>query len=180
AIRKLGARFPIQEGVAEDLPFSDNEFDIVTLITTLEFVTDPAKAIAEAARVSRDRVFIGALNSLSFLGTRRKLAGLFVPSIYSKAHLFNIIEILGILEQNGYKDGISWGSVLFLPQAFYGFAANLEEAVPVMKNPFGAFLGVSFPVSTIYRTIQEPVREGFAITAKNGAPARGVTRRMER
>ncbi|MDD5712679.1 MAG: class I SAM-dependent methyltransferase, partial [Smithellaceae bacterium] len=79
AIRKLGARFPIQEGVAEDLPFSDNEFDIVTLITTLEFVTDPVKAIAEAARVSRDRVFIGALNSLSFLGTRRKLAGLFVP-----------------------------------------------------------------------------------------------------
>ncbi|MDO8785573.1 MAG: methyltransferase domain-containing protein, partial [Syntrophales bacterium] len=61
AKQKLGHRAEVHTGKAEDLPFSDNEFDIVTLITSLEFTDDPEKAIAEAVRVSRDRVFLGVL-----------------------------------------------------------------------------------------------------------------------
>lgn len=52
------------EGVAERLPFADCTFDVTVAITVLEFVTDPAAAVAEMARVTRPsgRIVIGALN----------------------------------------------------------------------------------------------------------------------
>ena len=38
AREKLGHRAELHQGLAEDLPFEDNSFDIATLITSLEFV----------------------------------------------------------------------------------------------------------------------------------------------
>ena len=49
----LGNRAGLFPGRAEDLPFEDNEFDIVTLITCLEFVENPEEALAEALRVAK-------------------------------------------------------------------------------------------------------------------------------
>lgn len=46
------------------LPFPDETFDTVLAVTVLEFVADPAAALAEIARVTRrgGRVVVGALN----------------------------------------------------------------------------------------------------------------------
>ncbi|MGI5817657.1 MAG: class I SAM-dependent methyltransferase [Armatimonadota bacterium] len=55
---------------AEALPFADGAFDLVSAITVLEFVDDPAAAIREMARVCRGRIFIGALNARSIYGAR--------------------------------------------------------------------------------------------------------------
>lgn len=54
-------------GDALALPFRDASFDVVVAITVLEFVTDPAAAVAELARVARPggRLVIGALNTHS-------------------------------------------------------------------------------------------------------------------
>jgi hypothetical protein len=49
---------------------------------------------------------------------------------------------------------------------------KLEENFPLRKNPFGAFVGVIFPVKYIYRTAQNPIMESFKLEAKarNAAP----------
>ena len=66
ARNKLGYRADFHVGNPEDLPFSDDEFDIVTLITCLEFADNPKKVLEEAIRVSRKSVFVGFLNKYSF------------------------------------------------------------------------------------------------------------------
>jgi len=43
---KLGGSTELILGKADDLPFSDNEFDIVTLITSLELSCNPQKAFS--------------------------------------------------------------------------------------------------------------------------------------
>jgi ubiquinone/menaquinone biosynthesis C-methylase UbiE len=179
AREKLGTRANFHQGYAEDLPFSDNEFDIVTLITSLEFIHDPDRAIAEAIRVCRGRVFLGVLNKYSCLGFSRRIRGAPHPSIYDHARFFHIAELNAMIRSNLQGIRIRWGSVIFLPEGWYGFARKLEETIPVMKNPLGTFLGLSFPVTFTYVTIQEPVRETVMITAKSRQPAPGAVREMK-
>lgn len=67
-------------GAVERLPFPDGSFDLTLAVTVLEFVPDPASAVAELARVTRDggRIVIGALNPHSPWGLanqRRLRAG---------------------------------------------------------------------------------------------------------
>jgi hypothetical protein len=57
-------------GDALQLPFDDRSFDIVTIVTTLEFVASPSQVIRESARVGRRGLLIGALNRASRLGRR--------------------------------------------------------------------------------------------------------------
>lgn len=147
----------ILTGQAEDLPFSDNEFDIVTLIASLEFTKNPQKAIMEAVRVSRGRVFIGVQNRYSLAGTRLRISR-FLETKTNGVHSFSIGQLKRMIRNAlGGSADIRWGSVIFLPYGWYSFAEPIEENIPVFKNPFGAFLGLSFSVVYRYRTIQERI-----------------------
>jgi ubiquinone/menaquinone biosynthesis C-methylase UbiE len=53
---------PCVQSDALALPFPKDSFDIVALITTLEFVGDPIHALREAARVTRFGLSLGVLN----------------------------------------------------------------------------------------------------------------------
>jgi ubiquinone/menaquinone biosynthesis C-methylase UbiE len=160
---KLEDRAELRSGLAEDLPFSDNEFDIVTLITSLEFCRDPAAALREAIRVSRDRIFLGVMNKYSILGACRKMKGPFQTTVYRDARFYGIHELLSMIRSILGPVRVRWGSVLFLPRGFYSFAAGVEEKLPLEKNPFGAFLGLVFSVVYQYRTLQDPVRNSFKL-----------------
>ena len=176
ARQKLGHKVELYPGKAEDLPFSDNEFDIVSMILSLEFTDDPEKAISEAIRVCRGRVFLGVLNKFSVIALQRRLSGLFHPSIYKTARFYHVIELTHLIRSFLPGVNIRWGSVIFLPNCWYGFAAPLEEAMLVMKNPFGAFLGLSFPVNFTLRTVQNIIGDPFKIKANGRQPAEGVLR----
>jgi ubiquinone/menaquinone biosynthesis C-methylase UbiE len=176
AREKLGNRADFHPGCAEDLPFSDNEFDIVTLITSLEFTRDPDRAISEAIRVCRGRVFLGVLNKYSCLGVLRRIRGARRPSIYNHARFFHIGSLSNMIRNNLHGIRVHWGSVIFFPEGWYGFARRFEEAVPVMKNPFGAFLGLSFPVTFTFATLQQPLREIVSIAAQERRPVPGAVR----
>ena len=176
ARRKLGAKADFFTGKAEDLPFSDNEFDIVSLILSLEFSDEPEKAIGEAIRVSRDRVFVGALNMHSLIGIQRRFLGLFKRTIYRHARFFRIYELMDMVRQFLPEAHIQWGSVIFLPTGWYGFAKGLEESIPIMKNPFGAFMGLSFPVTFSLRTVQNIISDPFKIEANGRQPVQGIVR----
>lgn len=103
----------IYTGRAEDLPFSDNEFDVVALIGALEFTQDPERAIAEAIRVCRDRVFLGVMNRYSLASAHRKIS----LCDQVPARLFHLAEIRAMVRNQLGKADIQWGSVLFLPLA---------------------------------------------------------------
>jgi ubiquinone/menaquinone biosynthesis C-methylase UbiE len=77
ARQKYGDRAEFILGHAQDIPFSDDEFDIVTIINFLEIADNPRRVIEEAIRVCRGRVFIGFLNNYSFVGTKQRLKKIF-------------------------------------------------------------------------------------------------------
>ncbi|GAJ04528.1 unnamed protein product, partial [marine sediment metagenome] len=58
--------FPDVVGEAENLPFEDNDFDIVCEAELLEHVDVPQKALREAVRVARKRVIITVPNEFAW------------------------------------------------------------------------------------------------------------------
>ncbi len=68
ALKNVRNRADLHRGFAEDLPFEDNTFNYSCLVSTLEFVENPKKAIEEVSRVTKDRIFIGVLNRYAIKG----------------------------------------------------------------------------------------------------------------
>ena len=165
---------------AEDIPFSDNEFDIVTIINVLEIANDPQKVIEEAIRVCRGRVFIGFLNNYSFAGTKQRLKEISGFPISQKIHFFSLNEIRTMVKSLIGDTDIKWGSVIYFPGIVYDFFEELEEAFPLEKNPFGAFIGLAFSVKYTYRTVQSPIMESFELNAKARGTAPEAVRGMLR
>ena len=93
AVHSLGHRVELYRGHAEDLPFDDNSFNHACFFTSLEFVDDPAKAIEEACRVAKDRIFIGFLNRFALKGVQRRLEGVFTDTIFNRARFFSVWQL---------------------------------------------------------------------------------------
>lgn len=176
AQQKLGHTAALQTGNAEDLPFSDNEFDIVSLIFSLEFTDDPEGAIREAIRVCRGRVFLGVLNTCSLVALKRIVKGMFGESVYNEARFFHVGELLRMVKGVLPDVEIQWGSVIYLPCWCSGITGKIEANIPFRKNPFGAFLGLSFPVTYSFRAVQNIIGSPFKIKANGSQPIGGAAR----
>ncbi|OGC22841.1 hypothetical protein A2291_08675 [candidate division WOR-1 bacterium RIFOXYB2_FULL_42_35] len=127
-------------GDAYKLPFADRSFDLVAMITVLEFIANPKQALREAFRVSKDKVFLGILNKNSYLAWRRKKSD---KKIWQEAHSYTLKEIFSFL---GQEREIKWRAVLYLPLINNGFLFNfrlwLERLFSRLKLPYGAFVGI--------------------------------------
>lgn len=163
---RLDRRADLVPGRAEDLPFEDNEFDIVTLITCLEFVDDPEAALAEAVRVARSRVFIGVLNRLSLTAMGRRVKGLFKDSLYNQARFFSLWELQKLTRTLAGPAEIHWATVQILPPSLSSRAWPIEEQPVIQKNPFGAFLGLVADLPYTFRTINLPVKTSLKLVGK--------------
>jgi len=142
AAKRLGPDARLLLGEANRLEFDDNSFDIVTLITVLEFLPDPAGALKEAVRVSREKVYIGVLNKTSVLGLARRVKGRFRKSIYTQAKFYTIWEIEGMFNRTADNISLTWESVLFFPLRWHRYCHRVDHLFSFQKNPFGAFLGI--------------------------------------
>jgi len=93
-----GCTFQVAD--ACELPFSDGAFDIVASMATLEFVPDPAAAIREMARCTKEdgRLLVGTLNRLAPLNQHRISRG---KQPYSSAHLLSSDELRSLLAPLG-------------------------------------------------------------------------------
>jgi SAM-dependent methyltransferase len=184
ARNKLGHRCELVQGNATDLPFSDNEFDVVSLVHGPQILGDPRKVMAEAVRVSRGRVFVGFFNKHSFVGTKQSVRKLFCFPVTSTIRFFTIGEMQSIINKTMLTPSITWGSVIYLPSPVYTFFSELEELFPMKNNPLGAFIGMVFPVRYTYRTVQNPIRNSFDLKTKTQAAApeaiRGMFRERDR
>ncbi len=162
---QMGEGLELHYGQVEDLPFSDDEFDVVFVIKVLETARSPQKVIAEAIRVCRGRVFIGFLNKYSFAGTHQNLKRMFGFPIAENIRFFSIDEMKDMTRGLIDTQTIKWGSVIYFPTIIYNISKELEELVPHMKNPLGAFVGFTFPVKYIYQTVQSPLVEAHQLKA---------------
>jgi SAM-dependent methyltransferase len=178
ARNKLGHRCELVQGNATDLPFSDNEFDVVSLVHGPQILGDPRKVMAEAVRVSRGRVFVGFFNKHSFVGTKQSVRKLFCFPVTSAMRFFTIGEMQSIINKTMLTPSITWGSVIYLPSPVYTFFSELEELFPMKNNPLGAFIGMVFPVRYTYRTLQNPIRNSFELKTKTQAAAPEAIRGM--
>ncbi len=147
----MGDKADFHRGFAEDLPFDDNSFNHACLITTLEYVVDPQKAIEEAARVAKDRLFICIMNRYAIGNMQRRLKGIFEKSIYNKAQFFSIWELKHIIRTVLGKVPVSWRSVDLFPSIVPSFIHRMEETKIVQKIPFGVYAGIVVTLKPIYR-----------------------------
>jgi ubiquinone/menaquinone biosynthesis C-methylase UbiE len=112
------------------LPFATDTFDLIVLITALEFVADPAQALVEAMRVTRCGLILGVLNRQSLLAWQLKRSE---ESLWQMAHLFTPAELVHLVQRAaaGKPVKLVWRTTLW---PFW------SEALPL---PWGGFIGMA-------------------------------------
>ena len=121
---------PCVQGNALALPFLTGTFDLVTLITTLEFLPEPAQALAEALRVARQGLVLGVLNRQSLLGRQLKREG---GPIWGVAQFFTPATLINTVQRAaaGRPLKIVWRTTL------WPFLAGM------LPLPWGGFVGMA-------------------------------------
>ena len=152
ASKKVGHRAELHRAFAEDLPFDDNSFNYACLITTLEFVEDPQKAIEEACRVSKDKIFLGVLNRYAIKGFQRRIKGVFTRSIYNHAHFFSIWELKDIIRSLLGDVPVTWKTICQFSESPGWITGRIEQHSLIQKCPFGAFIGMGVTLVPRFRT----------------------------
>jgi ubiquinone/menaquinone biosynthesis C-methylase UbiE len=134
ARQKLGKDVHLLLGDAEYLPFKENSFDCVALITTLEFIPDPERVVDEALRICRGKVL---------LGVKRWLQGMFRRSIFDRGRFYSIWELKRLVTKLAPEAIVEWASVLVLPMSWQHHFPRFERWLSFRENPLGAFLGMA-------------------------------------
>jgi ubiquinone/menaquinone biosynthesis C-methylase UbiE len=129
AQRLGGARFV--RGDAAALPFDDSEFDLVALITALEFVEDPELVLAEAVRVARRGLLLGVLNQHSWLAVYRQASR---SAVWRVARFFSVSDLEHLVSRAAGPrlQSVCWRTTLW-PLPFLGH----------LPLPWGAFIGLA-------------------------------------
>jgi SAM-dependent methyltransferase len=134
AVRRGGPRYVRADASA--LPFAPGTFDVALLITTLEFLPDPIRALREATRVAQRGIVLGVLNRWHPLAWQRRRSGL---RLWQAAHFYSPPEVANVLRRAlGARAGeITWRTTL-LPRLWPRRYSRL---------PFGAFIGMRVELS---------------------------------
>ncbi len=142
ARKRLKNRADLYRGFAEDLPFEDNSFEYSFFLTSLEYTEMPAKAVEEACRVTKDRVFVGVLNRYAPNNLLKRIKGLMAGSVYSKLNFFSIWQLKRLVYSILGDVPMSWRTTLQFPIVHGKAAFVLENLTIVQKSPFGGMIGM--------------------------------------
>ncbi|MBU0971825.1 MAG: methyltransferase domain-containing protein [Proteobacteria bacterium] len=177
ADKRLGSQVDLHRGMAEDLPFDDNSFDMALLFTSLEFTDRPAKAIEEACRVAKDRVVIGVLNRYAPQNMFRRLKSFFSPDIYTHAHFFSIWELRQILFAILGSVPVKWRTTPQFPFIRGGWASYVENLSLVQKSVCGSLIGMQ--IKPVPKFMTRPLALKI-LKRKLYKPAPGLVTEMRR
>ncbi|WJW76507.1 class I SAM-dependent methyltransferase [Thiohalobacter sp. IOR34] len=133
--RLLGGGMDYVEGSALALPFNDASFDYCAAVTSLCFVADPGRALAEMWRVARRGVVLGLLNRHSVLYRRKQGQG-----GYAGARWDSLAEVRRWCAALSPAPRLRAGTAIFLPAG--GALARLAERLLPARLPWGGFLAV--------------------------------------
>jgi SAM-dependent methyltransferase len=167
AYKRVGDRAGLYRGVAEDLPFEDNSFNLVVFFASLEFVDDPRAALREACRVAKDKIFIGVMNRYAIKGLERRVKGVFSETIYNKARFFSVWELKAEIRNIMGDVPVQWKTVCHLPFGEGKVTRKIESVELIKRFPFGAFAGVSALLVPRFRT--RPLALKYAPAKSGGA-----------
>ncbi|MFO7755141.1 MAG: methyltransferase domain-containing protein [Bacteroidales bacterium] len=145
------------DAVAENLPWEDGSFDYALMVTTICFVDNPARALAEINRIlkPRGKVIIGFVDRNSQVGRqylRQKDKSLF----YSDAVFFSTADIYSHLEQEGFI-------IEKTLQTLFGTLDKVKSTQPP-RNGHGEG---SFVVIKAGKKITGPIRFAMAVDRDN-------------
>lgn len=143
ARERMGGKADLHLGLAEHLPFEDKEFDVVALLTLLEFCSDPGQVLAEALRVARKAILITFLNKQSLYGVVKRLPFARKSSSFlTKASWFSWWDIRGLLMQHAGQRHITAASVLLGPRRTWSAKSSWRRLNCRLWPPFmGAYAG---------------------------------------
>lgn len=129
--RRLGGGPRYVRGDALSLPVADRSYDLTALITTLEFLPDPARALSEAVRVARQGVLLGVLNRWSLLTLKYRASG---TSMWRSARFFGPSELARLLRRASGRraEALVWRTTLWP-----------LSAVGDLSLPWGGFIGMA-------------------------------------
>jgi len=138
ARERLGDKADFNLGDATHLPYDCDQFDYVVLLTLLEFLEDPRRALLEAARVARRGVVVGYVNRFSINRLSAKH-----HKLLSQAHWFTPWAMRRLARQAVGQAPIHEGSVLPGPDwtwregfPFWGLG---RMVLPVQVGAYCAF-----------------------------------------
>jgi SAM-dependent methyltransferase len=103
----------VRAGVAEELPFDNESFACVLMVTTICFVDDPVQAFAEAFRALRPGgcIVIGFIDRESEIG-RSYVARRNDSVFYRDARFFTTEDVLALLSRAGFLDPVAKQTLL--------------------------------------------------------------------
>ena len=152
---RLKNKMDFHRGVGEDLPFEDNAFNYVTLITALEFVEKPEKVLQEAARVAKNKIFIGFHNRYNLNCARLKVMGMFSDTIYNKARFFSIWQLKQMAKEILGNVPVTYNTVCRMLNPVEQYLDHMNLGSVIRKLPFGTFAGML--ITPVPRFITTPL-----------------------
>jgi len=155
---RMGHKSNFKIGMAEDLPFDDNEFDLAVLINTLEFMDNPLSALREAGRVAKKKIFIGVFNSFSWNGFSKTIQGYFGDPLFGQARLYNLWQLKSLLKLAYGTVPISWQCIRIIPSFIEDTFSLNKYAMGGKQSPFGFFLGLSATLVYHFKTDNLPLK----------------------
>jgi len=155
---RLGNRCELKTGRAEDLPFSDNEFDIALLINTLEFLDDPLTALKEAGRVARRKVLICVINSLSLYNLGDRLQGAFSETLARHIKSYHLWEMKSYIKNAYGEVPVVWMCAPDWPRLKDHHNTLNPGEDRMLICPFGAMLGISVTLNPLIRAASLPLK----------------------
>jgi ubiquinone/menaquinone biosynthesis C-methylase UbiE len=118
---------------AEQLPFPERSFDLVTAITVLAFISDPVAAVREMARVLKPggRLVIGDLGKWSLWAAGRRLRSWFGAAMWRPARFRSARELTALAQAAGMRVEHVSGAV------YYPRSALLAQLMAPLDPLFG-------------------------------------------
>ncbi len=150
AKERLGSRCELKKAYAEDIPYEDNSFDLVFLINTLEFLSDPIPVLEEAGRLAKRGIFIAAFNSISKHCRWQKFCGKFSSNLFSNLKMYSLWELKRFISMTYGAAPVTWQSGYLFPQFMQKI--GLPFVSREIRMPFGNIIGITVTLKYRYRT----------------------------
>jgi len=152
AERNLGNRADLHLEDPESLTFDDNSFNISILVNTLEFCGDYKKAIEEAARVTKDRLFIGLWNKFAIKDVWIQIKAMYPEVQESAIQLYSSGEIKRHVKSVLGKVPVECKTIGQPGEGSENmFGDFIDQLTFLQKCPFGTFLGMSIVLVPTFR-----------------------------